>query len=77
MQQDRIAASLPASSFASNIIKTKGSKMKLTFRPYTLELIHVFTVAVNSRTTTPVMLTEIEYEGIKGYGEASMPPYLG
>jgi L-alanine-DL-glutamate epimerase-like enolase superfamily enzyme len=23
------------------------------------------------------MLTEIEYEGIKGYGEASMPPYLG
>ena len=30
--------------------------MKLTFKPYTLELIHVFTVAVNSRTTTPVML---------------------
>jgi L-alanine-DL-glutamate epimerase-like enolase superfamily enzyme len=23
------------------------------------------------------MLTEIEYEGITGYGEASMPPYLG
>jgi L-alanine-DL-glutamate epimerase-like enolase superfamily enzyme len=37
----------------------------------------VFTVAVHSRSTTPVMLTEIEYEGIKGYGEASMPPYLG
>lgn len=51
--------------------------MKLTFRPYTLELKHTFTVAVSSRTTTPVMLTEIEYEGIKGYGEASMPPYLG
>ena len=72
-----IAASFPVSTFASNIIKTKGSKMKLTFKPYTLELIHVFTVAVNSRTTTPVMLTEIEYEGIKGHGEASMPPYLG
>ncbi|MCX7610750.1 MAG: dipeptide epimerase [Ignavibacterium sp.] len=63
--------------FAKSIIKNKGSKMKLTFRPYTLELKHTFTVAVSSRTTTPVMLTEIEYEGIKGYGEASMPPYLG
>jgi len=51
--------------------------MKFTFKPYTLQLKHVFTVAVNSRTTTPVMLTEIEYDGIKGYGEASMPPYLG
>jgi L-alanine-DL-glutamate epimerase-like enolase superfamily enzyme len=51
--------------------------MRLTFRPYTLQLKHVFTVAVNSRTTTPVVLTEIEYDGIVGYGEASMPPYLG
>ncbi len=72
-----IVASTPVSSFASTIIKNKGSKMKFSFKPYTLELKHVFTVAVNSRTTTPVMLTEIEYEGIKGYGEASMPPYLG
>jgi L-Ala-D/L-Glu epimerase len=53
------------------------TKLKLSFVPYTLELKHVFTVASNSRTTTPVVLTEIEYEGIRGYGEASMPPYLG
>jgi L-alanine-DL-glutamate epimerase-like enolase superfamily enzyme len=71
------ATSLNSSSFAKTIIKRTGSKMKLTFKPYTLELKHVFTVATNSRKTTPVMLTEIEYEGIKGYGEASMPPYLG
>ena len=64
-------------SFAKNLIKSKGTKMKFSFKPYTLELKHVFTVAVNTRTTTPVMLTEIEYDGIKGYGEASMPPYLG
>lgn len=64
-------------SFATNFIKSKGTKMKFSFKPYTLELKHVFTVAVSSRTTTPVMLTEIEYEGVKGYGEASMPPYLG
>ncbi|MGE5199565.1 MAG: dipeptide epimerase [Rhodospirillaceae bacterium] len=52
-------------------------RMTLRFRPYTLQLKHVFTVAVNSRTTTPVVLTEIEYDGLVGYGEASMPPYLG
>ena len=72
-----IASTFPTSSFAKSIIKSKGSKMKFTFKPYTLELIHVFTVAVNSRTTTPVMLTKIEFDGITGYGEASMPPYLG
>ncbi len=42
-----------------------------------LELKHVFTVASSSRSTTPVVLTEIEYGGLTGYGEASMPPYLG
>lgn len=51
--------------------------MRLNYKPYTLELKHTFTIASNSRTTTPVVLTEIEYEGIIGYGEASMPPYLG
>lgn len=55
----------------------KKAKMKLSFRPYTLELKHAFTVAVNTRKTTPVVLTEIEYDGYTGYGEASMPPYLG
>ncbi|WP_164112713.1 MULTISPECIES: dipeptide epimerase [Sphingobacterium] len=55
----------------------KMGKFTLRFRPYTLEMRHVFTVASFSRTTTPVVLTEIEYDGIIGYGEASMPPYLG
>ena len=54
-----------------------NARMKLRFRPYTLELKHVFTIATSSRTTTPVVLTEIDYDGITGYGEASMPPYLG
>ena len=52
-------------------------RMTLRFRTYTLQLRHVFTIATSSRTTTPVVLTEIEYDGITGYGEASMPPYLG
>lgn len=55
----------------------KSGKLKLSFKPYTLELKHVFTIATSSRSTTPVVLTEIEYEGVTGYGEASMPPYLG
>jgi len=54
-----------------------NGKMKLSFRPYELQLKHTFTVAGNSRNTTPVVLTELEYEGQTGYGEASMPPYLG
>jgi L-alanine-DL-glutamate epimerase-like enolase superfamily enzyme len=57
--------------------KFKSSKMVLRFKPYEIELKHVFTVAGSSRRTTPVMLTEIEFDGIIGYGEASMPPYLG
>jgi L-Ala-D/L-Glu epimerase len=54
-----------------------GARMKLTFRPFTIQLRHVFTIATSSRTTTPDVLTEIEYDGVTGYGEASMPPYLG
>jgi len=55
----------------------KGARLILRFIPYTLQLKHIFTISTNSRTTTPVVLTEIEYDGVKGYGEASMPPYLG
>ncbi|MDR1610720.1 MAG: dipeptide epimerase [Candidatus Symbiothrix sp.] len=76
-----MSGALPVTASAQNKITGKSSagkgKMKLTFRPYDLQLRHVFTIANSSRTTTPVILTEIEYEGITGYGEASMPPYLG
>ena len=51
--------------------------MKLRFYPYTLELKHALTLATGSRTTTAVMMVEVEQDGITGYGEASMPPYLG
>jgi L-alanine-DL-glutamate epimerase-like enolase superfamily enzyme len=54
-----------------------GTGLKLSFKPYELQLRHVFTVAASSRTTTPDVLTSIEYDGVVGYGEASMPPYLG
>ncbi len=54
-----------------------GKKMTFGFRPYEVRLKHVFTLAAGSRTTTPVVFTEIGYDGHIGYGEASMPPYLG
>jgi L-alanine-DL-glutamate epimerase-like enolase superfamily enzyme len=60
-----------------SIKKTGKGKFKLRFKPYTLNLKHVFTLSTSSRSTTPVVLTELEYDGIIGYGEASMPPYLG
>jgi L-alanine-DL-glutamate epimerase-like enolase superfamily enzyme len=51
--------------------------MKLSWTPYDLQLRHVFTISGFSRKTTPVVLTRIEYDGLTGYGEASLPPYLG
>lgn len=55
----------------------KSGKLKMRFFPYDLKLRHVFTVATYSRTMTPDVQVEIEYEGVTGYGEASMPQYLG
>ena len=54
-----------------------SGKMRLSFTPYELQLRHAFNLAKSSRTTTPDVLVRIEYEGFTGYGEASMPPYLG
>ncbi len=51
--------------------------LSLRFIPYNLELAHVFTLASSSRTNTPALLTMLELDGVVGYGEASMPPYLG
>ena len=51
--------------------------LNLSYHPYTLKLKHTFTVSSFSRNETPVVLTEIEYSGKVGYGEASLPQYLG
>ena len=51
--------------------------MKLTYTPFELQLKHRFTIARFSRTSTPLMLVQLEHEGFIGYGEASMVPYLG
>ena len=54
-----------------------GSGLQLKYFPYELQLRHTFTVATYTRTTTPDVQVEITWEGVTGYGEASMPQYLG
>ena len=56
--------------------RNKGS-LKLQWTAYDLQMKHVFTIAGSSRKTTPVVLTALTYDGVTGYGEASLPPYLG
>lgn len=56
---------------------TRSGRLNLTFEPYELKLRHSFNLARSQRTTTPDVQVRIEYDGIVGYGEASMPPYLG
>jgi L-alanine-DL-glutamate epimerase-like enolase superfamily enzyme len=51
--------------------------MQALFTPYLLELKHSFSIAKFSRTNTPVVLLKLTYEGIEGFGEASMVPYMG
>ena len=65
----------PAPYYLNHIVGAKP-KMTLRFFPYELKLRHVFTVASYSRSTTPDVQVEIHYEGLTGYGEASMPRYL-
>jgi L-alanine-DL-glutamate epimerase-like enolase superfamily enzyme len=62
--------------FRDSTIRKMG-KFTLYYKPYSLELRHVFTVASNSRSSTPVVLIALAFEDYIGYGEASMPPYLG
>jgi L-Ala-D/L-Glu epimerase len=68
---------LPRLTFSTmrGVLPKQG--LKLTFSPYDLRLKHPFTLANSTRNLTPVMLTRIEFKGFTGYGEASMPPYLG
>jgi L-alanine-DL-glutamate epimerase-like enolase superfamily enzyme len=72
-----VAATFPAMGCKRAADAAGTGKMKLSFRPYDLRMKHTFTVSGSSRITTPVVLTEIGFEGLTGYGEASVPPYLG
>jgi L-alanine-DL-glutamate epimerase-like enolase superfamily enzyme len=51
--------------------------IQLQFHSYPLQLRQQFTVAGCSRSMTPDVQLTMTADGITGYGEASMPPYLG
>ncbi len=72
-----LAREAPTAPFSINRMVGTRSPIQLRFYAYPLQLKQVFTVATYSRTTTPGVQVEIEYQGVVGYGEASMPPYLG
>lgn len=45
--------------------------MKLRTRPFDLKLKHTFTISRSSRDVQPVVIVELEHDGIVGYGEAA------
>jgi len=51
--------------------------MKISCKQFELELKHPFSISKFTRTSTPLMLLKVEHQGVIGYGEASMVPYMG
>ena len=51
---------------AINKTTAKSGHLKLRFKPYELKLKHSFNLAKSSRTTTPDVQVELEYDGIIG-----------
>lgn len=71
----------PANLFANNPAKRnkKGgsSKLELAWENFTGEMKYTFTISGSSRSSTPIVITRLTWDGYTGYGEAAMPPYLG
>ena len=70
-------ASVVGSGKAPAVTKGGSKKMKLSFKPYETKFLHQFAVSGSSRAFTELVLVQIEYDGVVGYGEAVTPPYLG
>lgn len=49
----------------------KDSYMKLTWKQYDLKLKHTFRISRSARDLAPVIILELEHDGIVGYGESS------
>ena len=56
--------------------KGKG-RLALEWKDFTGVMKHTFTISGSSRSSTPIVITRITWNGYSGFGEASMPPYLG
>lgn len=73
-----VASSLPSCSLAGDERKVvrKGGRFTLRYYPFVAQLRHTFTISGFSRDTTTIILIEIEYDGVVGYGESALPPYM-
>ncbi len=57
--------------------KTRPSWIKLTSKVFLLEFKHPFGVSSNTRKHTESVFIQLELGGIKAFGEACLPAYLG
>ena len=70
----------PRDLFAANAAKKRKvatNKLDLQWENFMGKMKYTFTISGSSRTTTPIVISRITWNGYAGYGEASMPPYLG
>ena len=51
--------------------------MKLTSRPFALQLKHTFTISYDSRDVQDTLIVQLQEGEHKGYGEATSNPYYG
>ena len=52
-------------------------RLALEWKDFSGVMKHTFTISGSSRNSTPIVITRITWNGYSGFGEASMPPYLG
>jgi L-alanine-DL-glutamate epimerase-like enolase superfamily enzyme len=49
--------------------------MKVSYKTYNLPFTHPFTISKGTKTHQPTLIVELEYFGVKGYGEAPAISY--
>ena len=62
-----------------SLVLTAGTEgpLELEWENFTARMKYTFSISGSSRDSTPIVLTRLRWCGFTGYGEASMPPYLG
>ncbi len=61
--------------FAADTV-SGDNRFALEWEDFTGVLKHTFTISGSSRSSTAIVLTRLSWNGVTGYGEASLPPYL-
>lgn len=70
-----IVASCSTGAVKASPLSRKGT-LQMKYYPYVVELRHTFTISGYSRDTTTILMIEISFDGVTGYGEAALPPYM-